>query len=325
MPVPQPVGRAVAMPILAAIMLLVIQLSPSKAAESDPAALDLVREQRVARIGYRLAQAAVVGCDRAEPMTGMGLHDVGSYAEAYRLAIRNKYDIGNSFGIRFVVPGSAADKAGLRPGDEIVALDGRMLDNFAADRIGRDASPARTELFVTTLREALAQGPVSVTVRRAGTDITTQLAPDRGCATRFVVATDTTLNAWSDGGAVAVTVRLVDFVHTDDELAFVIAHEMEHDILHHAERTHGHSPLLASFGVGAATIKATEVEADRFAVRLMLRAGYDPLAGEAFLRRFSRARGPALALTHPGTERRVALIRAEAEAEGQPNRTSVKQ
>lgn len=292
-------------------VMLVTPVLPTSAAISDRATLDLMREQRVAQIGYRLAIAGLSDCDRKKPLTGLGLHDVSSYSEQYRAAIRKTFHMTNGFGIRFVVPGSAGQRAGLVANDEITALNGRPLDRFAADQINRDASPARTEQFTATLSDALTLGTVMLTVRRDDATILAPLTADAGCGGHFVVATDDSLNAWSDGGGVAVTARLVDFTRSDNELAFVVAHELAHNILHHANRTRGHSPLLASVGIGAGVIKSAEIEADKLATSLVRRAGYDPHGGETLLVRLSRARGPALAVTHPGTKRRVQLIRDE--------------
>lgn len=293
-------------------VVLVTPVLPTNAATSDRASLDLMREQRVALIGYRLASAGISDCDRIEPMTGLGLHDVSSYSEQYRATIRKTFNMTNGFGIRFVVPGSAGQRAGLVANDEITALNGRPLDRFAADQINRDASPARTEQFAANLSDALTLGTVMLTVRRDDVAISAPLTADAGCGGRFVVAADDSLNAWSDGGGVAVTARLVDFARSDDELAFIIAHELSHNILHHADRTRGHSPLLASVGIGAGVIKSAEIEADKLGVSLLRRAGYDPHGGESLLVRLSHARGPALAVTHPGTKRRIRIIRDEA-------------
>lgn len=281
------------------------------AGDRPSASLDLAREQRVAAIGYRLAQDAVGACQVPAPLTGMGLHDISSYAERYRAMISKAYDLTNGFGVRFVVRGSAAERAGISAGDEIVALEGAgASDIFSTGRVSALASPDRTQHFVDRLEALLALQPALLWIRHNGTPHRIALTADRGCGGHFIVADDPTLNAWSDGSGVAVSARLVDLVGSDDELAFVLAHEMSHNILHHAMRTKGRSPVLAEFGIGAGLIKATEIEADALAVELMLRAGYSPDGADAFLRRLARSRGPSLALTHPGTEQRIRMLHA---------------
>ncbi|CAN5616940.1 hypothetical protein BH10PSE14_BH10PSE14_31690 [soil metagenome] len=287
--------------------------------DDQPAALDLARERRVARVGYRLASAAAALCDQPEPMTGMVLHDIASYAAADRAAVSRAYQLGRGFGVRLVVPDSAAARAGIRDGDEIVSLNGVDMETFAPALIGRDGSPARIERFAAIMRDSLATGPASLTLRRGGATVSVVLAADRGCSARFVVNTGNERNAWSDGTGVAVTGKLVDFLRNDDELAYILAHEMAHNILHHAQLTKGRSSTLASLGIGAGLIKATEIAADRLAVRLMLIAHYDPRGGETFLQRFSKTEVLELAFTHQGTARRIQTLReARAALAGPP-------
>ena len=273
------------------------------------AASDLEREMRVARVGYRLSRAAVGLCDHPEPITGMVLHDIGSYAEADRSAVSRAYHLGRGFGVRLVVVDGAAARSGIRTGDEIVSLDGQELATFAPELIGHGGSPARTERFIALLRDVLASGHATLGLERSDGLHTIILVPDSGCSGKFVVTPSSELNGWSDGTGVAITSRLVDFLRDDDELAYILAHEMGHNILHHAERTKGHSILLASVGIGAGLIKTTEIEADKFAVKLMLLARYDPVGGERFLRRLSTGAILEIAFTHQGSARRIETLR----------------
>jgi len=121
----------------------------------------------------------------------------------------------------------------------------------------------------------------------------------------FRVLADPQLNAFAlPGGFVFVTRPLLELcAEKDDELAFVLAHEMAHVVRGHAMDRMVSSTLLnvasrASLaarmmnkGVLDAALRLLqnaysreqEIEADQFAVRLMLSAGMDPLAGAAVL------------------------------------------
>src|SRR5262249_17928352 len=139
------------------------------------------------------------------------------------------------FGVMQLVPGSGADRAGLKRGDEIVAVNDSDLAGFAPQLIGKEASPDRTERFTDLLGNALRQGPAKLTVRRGAETMTLSLTGEKGCGGRFVVVPSYELNAWSDGHYVAVTTRMMRYAADDQELAFVVAHEMSHNILGHAE------------------------------------------------------------------------------------------
>jgi carboxyl-terminal processing protease len=65
------------------------------------------------------------------------------------------------------MPGSPAEKADLRPGDQIIAIDGEDMTGVAGDlAIRKVLGPAGTEVTLTVLRENVAE-PFDVTVERA--------------------------------------------------------------------------------------------------------------------------------------------------------------
>lgn len=100
-------------------------------------------------------------------------------------------------------------------------------------------------------------------------------------------------NAWSRGGRIFLTRRLVDH-STDDELAYVIAHEMAHVILEHPKSSN-----------------KNELEADYWSARLMNRANFDVNAAKKVLSRgqFRRILGfPFSLFSHPSNSRRLRTI-----------------
>jgi Peptidase family M48/PDZ domain len=275
---------------------------------------------RLETIGYRLAFANVNLCDRPEMLSGLRLHNIGAYARESRSTIKKIYGMSYGFGVLDIVPGSAADVAGIASGDEIVAVNGYNLADFGTELIGERATFDRTEMFVGFLDQALRSGPASLEVRRGLARFTVSLTGAEGCGGKFAFLRRRELNAWSDGRTVAVTSRMMEFVPDNGELAFVVAHEMSHNILRHAEKLEGSSALLMQFGLGANRVKAIE---------LMARAGFDLNGPERLLRRTSKGRSLDLTITHPGTSRRIDIVNvARAKAanlqilnEGQKNRS----
>jgi Zn-dependent protease with chaperone function len=89
------------------------------------------------------------------------------------------------------------------------------------------------------------------------------------------------VNALSDGSNIVLTTGLLGFVRSPDQLAWVIAHEVGHHVLEHAETAKLQIMLnrfLAST-VGEKPIDIRQIDlerqADIFAADLMTRAGFD--------------------------------------------------
>ena len=279
---------------------------------SRPTMANVDAGMRLETIGYRLSRANAALCAQPEMLTGLMLHNIGGYNRTDRAEISARYDLTFGFGVLHIVPGSAAARAGLAGGDEIVSLNGTTLAAFGQDLIGKQGSYDRTDRFESALAAALRAGPTVLGIRRGHAQISLPLRVEQGCGGRFAVMRNNALEAWSDGRYVAVTDRMMDFVSDDAELAFVVAHEMAHNILHHADQTRGINRLFAEFGFGARKLKAAEIEADGLAVELMARAGFDVTAPERLLRRFATGRSMDLSITHPGISRRIAIVKTAA-------------
>jgi predicted Zn-dependent protease len=109
----------------------------------------------------------------------------------------------------------------------------------------------------------------------------------------LVVETDPpTIGAFSlSGNKVGVHSGLLPLIHDDAELAFAVAHEIAHCLAGHALES-------------ASAI--CEIEADRLAVLVMTKAGYDPRGAITLLQGLP----PALpSAPHPSNELRIAWMK----------------
>lgn len=152
-----------------------------------------------------------------------------------------------------------------------------------------------------------------------------------------------TVNAFAlPGGKVGVYTGLIDLASSDDEIAFVMGHEIAHVTSRHgAQRAtamvgaaaggllldvvtqdrKNHDLALAVYGIGAAGAtlaysRSHESEADFVGLRFLAYAGYDPRASVSFWQKMAAqekrgARMPELLSTHPSDERRIAALQAE--------------
>lgn len=303
--------RMAAVRSLPAAIVLLVTATPTAGHAGERPLPTADSDLRLAAISYRIATQNADRCRAPDLLTGMLIHDLGSYDASDRALVAVHYGLAEGFGVRDLVTGSSADRAGIRRGDEIVGLNGIPMESFERGMIGRKASDQRSTAFEAALERALRQGPASIRLRRNNAIRTVQLVADKGCGGRPVVIPANDFNAWSDGRYVAVTGRLMREVGDDAELAFVVAHEMSHNILQHREQLQGRSGLLAQFGMGSGRVKVTEIEADTLAIGLLAQAGYDLDAPARFLTYAAHKRPFDVAITHPGLKRRIGIVSAE--------------
>lgn len=207
--------------------------------------------------------------------------------------------------VQYVAPGSPAWERGLRPGD---------------------AAPFT------------AQRSVGVVVDPDVRDGLLRMV----CKTSVGVPRTSEANAWTDGRATMITAGMLEFAANDDEVAFVLAHELAHNSLDHLGKMTsnaikgGLGGLLADLGAamlgvntyGAGTSAGMEAgagaysvefeaEADYLAAYMMARAGYDPGNVSDLWARRAGSAPPVWATTHPLNAERelnIAAYAAEIEA-----------
>lgn len=284
------------------MLALALMLAAAAPANANQVVLDQLRafDETVGNIGYELASHGTALCPaRIAPLAGMRVHTLGQYGAAVRADAKALFGLGDYPAILTLSNDSAADKAGLKAGDWIVSIDGAdMKAGEGYEGVAR---------FDAALDAALAKPPATLVIERGGERRTVSLTGLPGCASRVELVPGKKLNAAADGRIVQITSGVVGETRDDDELAFVIAHEMAHNILGHAAR-------LDRAGRSAANIRATETEADLLALRLMKAAGYDPMAASRFWARFGRKTGAGIFSdgTHMRTKDRVRLLADEA-------------
>ncbi len=156
---------------------------------------------------------------------------------------------------------------------------------------------------------------------------------------RFQVLDDGIATTWSlPDGRVGIHRTVLELAQSEDEVAFLIAHEMAHVLAKHdAERLATHANQLGGFDHIAtlptdpahrALLTATfgierpghpvlpysrrhEYQADRLAIQLLARAEYDPKAGLKWLGRQAEADAahPGARLSvHPPTKERLSTL-----------------
>ncbi len=226
--------------------------------------------------------------------------------------------------VTYVHPGFPAAEAGLRAGAGITAVNGVATTGMDGDQVMqllRKAARARVQPLTLSIEDA---GRVS------------ELNFDGVWACRFsvhIIVSDH-INAYADGTRILLTTGILRFVASDDELAFVLAHEIAHNALEHSQAGRLKSALdgfLAATtgepnpGTPPPVRRSLEAQADYVGMHIVARAGFDVRAAGDFWRRLIRvsATGPGaqFILTHPDTpDRLMAFERTVLEIEKKGSR-----
>ncbi len=233
--------------------------------------LMLERERRLISVSTRVRQASAALC-RGEhaPILGVQLIRAPDLPAALIGPAARQHRLDDRLRVIWTLPGSPAERAGVQPGDAVVSLDGRGVE------VESDLMEARAPAGATSLdfvpgcyfEPALSFGGPGASVNRFERRI-------------------------------VVTSGLLRQVESDDQLAFIIAHEIGHALLRHVG---GSRP-------------DKEASADYFAAYLAARAHFDPAAGAEYFSRFTAHNPGALVTsTHPSSpERSLAVLRAVRE------------
>jgi len=169
-------------------------------------------------------------------------------------------------------------------------------------------------------------------VARVGARIAA-VSPRKDVTFTYQVVNSTVMNAFAaPGGPVIITHKLASMMTTDDELAFVLAHETGHITAQHARQMMNRSLIAQGLGLilfrGASSAVRTgldvayalndrgysrnqEYQADDYGIKLMQKAGYNVEGAITALAKLdmdtSRGLNKYLA-THPDTPRRIDRI-----------------
>ena len=280
----------------------------------------VAKDLRVATISYRLQTAAVDHCPVHTRLSGLVVQDASQYRADLRPGMAALYGMTDLPTVTAVVPTGASDVAVIEPGDAIVTVDGASLAAELPTVRRRSADGSRFTAMIDRLDAAFAAGRVTLMLRRGGVTRTVAVLGAPACRSSTQLDLSDTRNASADGHVVSITQGIADFARSDDELAFVIGHELSHNILGHRDfldSTHTSRGLFAGIGGNGARLRDTERQADYLGVYLLAWAGYDPHAAASFWRRMEHADPLGSLLsdgTHPGNGTRVRdLTRAAAE------------
>lgn len=239
----------------------------------------------------------------------------GDYREAANLAL----GMGDRLQVTGVLSGSGAARAGLEIGDRLISAGGKTLPT------GEAAPKLAGAVLGPLVRK---QATLPFVVERDAKTRDLSIPVTRACAFGIELGNADNINSYADGSRVMVTRGMINFAEDDEELAYVMARGMAHNILGHAgsQRNAGTIGGIidtltsvtpdTSMLIGSGGIKPMPAEldaaADSLALYLAARAGYRVDGAAQFWKRLA-ASHPATVLNgyvanHPATAQRLAAI-----------------
>lgn len=308
------------------------------------------QQRRLDRLAYPILAAATPLCG-PETRGGAGFRyaSLQSFDAEWRPAAANSLGLGEAIQVLAVTPGSPADRAGLRIGDRILAVNG----------VSTPVGEAGIRELQKTLEAAATGGmrTLRVNVGRGGETHEIRIDLETICKYPVRVIVDGALNAYADGEAVFITNAMMRFAE-DDELEVIIGHEIAHNAMGHIKAKKKNAlfgALLGALGdiamagagyntggyytsqgvqLGAMTFSQDfEREADYVGLYALALAGRELRGAPTLWRHMAQANPSSigLAYSHPtSAERFVRLEKAIQEIEGkrkagQPLRPELKE
>lgn len=233
------------------------------------------------RVAFPILRENTALCPKTQFDIGLKTHTLKNYSKALRPAAAREIGAANTPSVIFVRPGSAAQKSGILPGDEIINVDNKPI------------SPRSK-----TLQKLFKGGERNIRVRRGADIRIVNIEPVEVCRYPVRLSMSNAVNAYANGRDIRVTAGMMKFVQSDSELALIIGHELAHN-------TMGHIPKIVKnvilTGFATRYTRPFELESDYVGLYYMARAGFALNDVEDVWRRMAliNPRSVARAKTHP--------------------------
>jgi hypothetical protein len=295
-------------------------LTPRMVAAAESLTKMAAQQDRLYRVAAPLLIDNVELCkSQARNLLGFTAKNRHSYPGEFNEAAHVAFGMGERLQVTGVLAGSGAAKAGLRRGDVLVMAGGKPLP------AGPNASTQAGAVFGPLVAS---QARITLTIERDGSKRELTVPVTRACGFGIELGNSDNVNSYADGQRVMVTRGMIGFAQSDEELAYVLARGMAHNVLGHAASQRNAATLGSiidnlvsvhpdlSMLIGSGGIKAMPAEgdaaADRLALYMLARAGYSIDDAAVFSKRLVGTYPPTVlnsySANHPATAARVAAI-----------------
>lgn len=228
---------------------------------------------RLGQMEWRMRAATGDRCPTLAADAGLTFDDRRAYSKDSWPLLAQPLQLGPGPVIAAVADGGPAAQAGIRAGDTVTAIAGKPVEAIVAN--GSNESLAADSLADFVAGQT-PETPFVMSLRRGERTFDVNVTPARHCAARFILSVDNTVEAHSDGRNIAVSTGSMQFVASDDELAWLTGHELGHVVLRHG-KPHNLTER-----------RAMEDAADLVGTQLIRCAGYAPDKAAMFWDRYGK-------------------------------------
>lgn len=203
---------------------------------------------------------------------------------------------------------SPAYNSKLMEGDLIVSIDNILVNS---------------KNYKNLLDIATKNGSLSIKVKRLKEETLHHMQSEVICGYPVQAMISPIPNAYADGSKIYITIATLDFVKDDQEIAFLISHELAHNIYHYkggalSESEGNPIPIEEKPSIQKITdllifqTEAKETEADLYGVEFAIKAGISQQKVANYFRRLSiympQLMKDSIFRMHPGNAKRVSNI-----------------
>jgi hypothetical protein len=254
-------------------------------------------QDRIYRVAAPLMVKNAPLCrSQARPLLGFTAKNRYSYPPELATAVDSMLGLDERLRVMQVLEGSGAKRAGIRTGDILQSIQDQTLP------LGANAETETARLIAPLLKNAT---EVPIVVLRQEQPLRLMVPLTTACAFSMEIGQSPQINAYADGRRILLTRGMLDLLSTDAELAAILAREMAHNVLQHAASLqvtatiasvidgllplHPDPSVLSGRGGIRPMPAKLDQEADRLAMYLLARAGYEPTAMERTLQKLAQA------------------------------------
>jgi len=294
---------------------------PARASTYNAAQLAALRQivqqqQRLDSVAAPLLISNAMLCrSYARNLIGFSAKNAYSYSDDY-VAAAQALGFGDRLQVTGVLQGSGAEQAGVMVGDVLVAVEGQQLPQ------GRNAERDAAALLGPIVTR---HASVTLDVIRNDQAVTLNVPLTLACGYSVELGNTDNVIAYSDGRRVLVSRGMLNFVHSDTELAYVLAKEIAQNALRYPIRLHMTATVggiidnlirvtpdttaLSGTGGVMPMPKDLDIASDTVALYMLARAGYDVQGAHAFWARLADAYPASVpngyTAIHPSTDARL--------------------
>ena len=274
---------------------------------------------------YRVAGPLLVNnaslCKKsARNLLGFTAKTKYSYSGEYVDAAQKVFGLDDRLQVMGVLANSGAASSGIQRGDKLVTIDDKPMPQ------GQNAERQAATLLAPLVQR---RNSIRLGISRAGGDTTIDVPLTPACAFGVELGNTDIVNAYADGIRIMATRGMMNFAQSDEELAYVLAKEMAHNVLGHARRMKMNATIGGvienlvrirpdmSTLTGLSGIKPypqdMDAAADTLSLYMVARAGFTVDSAKSFWLRLA-AQYPAATVPngynalHPATANRIAAI-----------------